>query len=105
MHTWNKLVVRDTTRYPLPSRDSLTVAVSGLASMFIPEPSIEPVPLAEPPVLIIDNTDLTVWRVPGALVLRIGPANEIGAETIEIPAHMLASTAATLAAEAEGCSP
>lgn len=83
MSDWRKKIV-DANRAlrPLPSRDD-----------------IAPVRLAEPPVMVTDSDDLTVWRIPGALIVRIGYADAIGAATIEIPAHLLACLAATLAAE------
>ena len=57
--------------------------------------------LVEPPVVAIGNgDDLTVWRADGCVVLRIGPASEIGADTISIPDHLVLCVARTLA-EAE----
>ena len=48
-----------------------------------------PIRAAEPPVILIDSTDATLWRCPdGALILRIGLTGDIGADTIEIPPHL-----------------
>lgn len=88
MTKWRDKVINvDLALRPLPSR---------------PADWIESVPLAEPPILAVANADLTLWRVPGAVVLRIGAADDIGAECIEIPRHLIPCVAATLAAEADG---
>lgn len=88
MTDWRDNIVNvDRELRPLPSR---------------PADWIEPVPLAEPPVLAVAGEDITLWRVPGAVVLRIGAADDIGAECIEIPRHLIPCVAATLAAEADG---
>jgi len=51
-----------------------------------------PVRLAEPPVIAMADTNLTIWRYEdGGVVLRIGSALELGAETILIePEHLTA---------------
>ena len=58
----------------------------------------------DPPVIAIPNEDVSVWRNhdDGSVTLRIGPRDEIGAATIDIPGHALVCVARTLLAAAEG---
>ena len=52
---------------------------------------LAPIRLVEPPVIAMGrNDDLTVWRYPdGSVVVRIGPPDQIGAETFEVSRHHL----------------
>ena len=63
---------------------------------------ITPIRLLEPPILALPDADVSVWRVDDTYVLRIGPADEIGADCIEIPAHLLTAVWTTLKAAYEG---
>lgn len=61
--------------------------------------------LVEPAIVSFSGRDdLSVWQSDrdGDVVIRIGPAKGIGAETIEVPAHLVGTLARTLMAIVRG---
>lgn len=60
--------------------------------------------LIEPaPITFSAHDDLSVWSfADGDVVIRLGPASDIGADTIEIPAHHLGALWRTLRSVEEG---
>lgn len=68
---------------------------------------IHAIRLPEPPVIALDtNDDLTLWRFDdGSVVIRIGSAAQLGADTILIEAHHVHAVRAALVGMDEGAEP
>lgn len=62
-----------------------------------------PIRPVEPPALLVDGADLTVWRYregdASGVIIRIGMTGDIGADTLDVPDHLVATLLATLQKE------